>query len=256
MVLAPVEPAAQPGLLQQFPADHRHVAQIVVAHQVVRAVVRLVVRVHVPPSVLGDPVLVGVDHVRMLLRDAFRRPPQRVGGQHVVVVAQHGVFALRFLHGLVRVAADPFVFLSADHPQARVVFRGVFQHGEGFRAGARPVVQHRLEVFVALRCNAVQQRPQHARVRVVDRDHHADQPGLGRVFPLPLQLRRRRPLPLPPPVIGSQQQLFPLLPEPFQRVGRPVAFPVFPDPIDRFAVHSRNASLCLSLPDKKLRKNL
>ena len=243
VILAPVKAAAQPGFLQQLPPDHRHVAQVVVAHQVVRAVVGLVVRVHVAPSVLCDPVLVGVDHVRVLFGDAFRRPPQGIRGQQVVVVTQGGVFALRRLHGLVRVSADALVLRSPDHPEHRGT--GLLcsrlqpgQHLERSRLCARSVVQHGLEVPVGLRLDAAEQGPQHDRVRVVHRDHQADQPGLGLILPLPLKFRLRGLLPPPPPVIGSQQLLGCLLAEPFQRVGRPVAFPVFPDPFDRSHVLS------------------
>ena len=148
------------------------------------------------------------------------------------MIAEGNIFTPGQLQRFVRVAADPLVLFSAEHPEAGLLFAPGRQDSGRLRPGARPVVQHRLKVQVALAFQAVQQIAEHFRVRIVYRNHHADEPGRGLILPLRLQFLRGRPLTLPPPVIGAKQLLRRFLAQPFQCIGRPVALPVFPDPVN------------------------
>ena len=239
MILAAVKAAAKPsGFLQHRFADHGHMADIIIAHQVVRAVIRLIVRIHVPFAVLRNPVLIRIDHIRMLFRNAFRCPPQGIRRQQVVMIAQDDIFPPGQLQRFIGVSADAPVLFSADDPETGFLFTPCLQYRGGFLPCARPVIQYGLEVQVALVFQAVQQVAQHFRIRIVNRDHHADQSGRGLVLPLRLQFLLRSPFPQPAPVIGSQQLLGRLLTQPFQGIGSPVTLLIFPDPVNHAHAHS------------------
>ena len=229
VILAAVEAGAQPaGLPEQGGPDDRQVADIVVADEGLGIPVRLVVRIHVMPAVLRDPVLVGIDDVRVFPGDELRRAPQRIRRQQVVVVQQGDEPALCQGGGRVGVAADAQVSLRADDPEPAV--RSRVQHGAGFRARAGAVVQDSLEIAQRLGGEALQHGAEHGGIRVVYRHDDGDQRAGGRMLPLKFQLRGRRQFPRPALVVRAEHALAGDLAQAAQRIGRPVPLHIFPDP--------------------------
>ena len=227
VVLAALVSFPQPsGLPQHLRPDHPEMADIVVRRQRLRLIIRLPVRIHVPPPVLRHHVLVGIQQIRMLPRDRLRHPPQRVRGQHVVMVAQGDVLPLRRRDGRVRIPGDAEILLRPDDPEPGLLRRGPPQRLRGFRKGAPPVVEDRLPVPIALIPQAFQQLPQIHGLRVVDRNHDADQPGCRGIIPLPLQLLPGGSFPPPLPVPGSEHDLARLFRAPADRVSRAVGLRV------------------------------
>ena len=247
MVLAPVKTGSHSAdFFQQGFSDHRQVTHIIVTDQGIRTIVRLVMRIHMPSAVLGDPVLIGINHIRVFIRNTFRHPPQCIRGQQIVMVAQGNVFSLCKRHRFVCIAADAPVFRSADHPEAVILFTFFLQYSQCFSPGTRTVIQDCLKIRIALFPEAVQQLGQHNRICIVYRYYHADQPGSRLVFPLRFQLFLRRTFPHPPPVIAAQQLLGSFLAQAFQRIRRAMALLVFPNPLN--PVHAHSSVFLLILP--------
>ena len=63
-------------------------ADIVAGAQIVRAEIRLAVRINMNRAVGGQLILIGVEHVGVVRVDGFRNPPERIRRKHIVVVAQ------------------------------------------------------------------------------------------------------------------------------------------------------------------------
>ena len=153
------------------------------------------------------------------------------------MITQGDIFPPGLRDGRVRVSGDTPVFPGMNHPEAGVPLRGPVQRRRGFFPVAAPVVQNGLPPLITLGQQAVQQFPQISFLRVVHRDHHADQPRRRRVFPLPGQILRGSLFLSPLAVPGAQNDLPRLFPAAADRVSDPVSLRVFPESLQ--SVHFR-----------------
>ena len=126
VILRAVErPAQTAHLLKQRLAHHHQVADVVARPQVVRAKVRLEVRVGVPAAVFRHLVLVGIDQVGLLPLDGLGHLPQRIRLQQIVMVAQGQPFSFRQGSRAVGAAGNALVLLPVMHMQPSVRRRGL-----------------------------------------------------------------------------------------------------------------------------------
>ena len=184
MVLAAVKSAAQAaGFLQQVSADYSQMADIVIADQVIRAVIRFVMGIHMPSAVLCNTVFIGIDHIRLLFLYPLCHLPQGIGAEQVIMVAEGYVFTAGILYRFIGVSADTLVFFSADYPETGFRTAPALQDPKGFSPGAC-VVQDCFKILITLVPEAVQQCAEHTRIRIIYRYYHADQPRVRLVFPL------------------------------------------------------------------------
>ena len=218
VALAPLAPQLQ----EQLPPEHRQMADVVAAQQVVGGVVGLEVGGDGPADVFFKQGLVAVQEAV----GAARRPqvqnglPHRrhgVGGQHVVVVSQGQIFPVRQLRGRVGVGGDAPVFdlFVYDLLIFCLVFPDDLPHLGVLLI--RCVGQAELAVGGRLPRKRVQKRPQVRRRGVVQRGQDADggqaaagPRGAGVAGPLGLQH-----------LFGGQVARLFAQKAPFDKAGRP-----------------------------------
>ena len=102
-------------LLPQCFLEHRQMADVVAAQQVIRGVVRLEVRHHGAADALGEQCLVAVQKaVRFAalpqLQDGLAHGVQGMGCQNVIVVSQRQILPCRQLRGGVGVGRNALIF--------------------------------------------------------------------------------------------------------------------------------------------------
>ena len=208
VILRAVERPAQPAhLLKQRLAHHHQVADVVPCPQVVRAEVRLEVRVSVPATVLGHLVLVGINQVGLLLRDHPRHLPQRVRLQQIVMVTQGQPLARGKGRRAVCAAGDALVALPMVHMEPPVQRRSRVQRAQGFRPGGAIIVKAGLPFRVGLGLQGRRQRPQQGRLGIVHGNQHGDQPRRRGRLPLRFQLAFGRTHAAPDPLVRMQRPL-------------------------------------------------
>ena len=102
-------------LLPQRFLEHRQMADVVAAQQVIRGVIRLEVRHHGAADALGEQCLVAVQKTVRLaalpqLQDGLAHGVQGMGCQNVVVVSQRQILPCRQLRGGVGVGRNALIF--------------------------------------------------------------------------------------------------------------------------------------------------
>ena len=198
---------------------------IVVVQQRFRAKVRLAVRLKMPFSAAGKPVLIGVDPVRRLPGDHVRHAPQSIRPEPVVVIAQNNILSPGQSDGTVGVSGDTEIFPGMNDSETGFVPGSGIEGGNRFRVCAAAVIKDGFPVQQGLGTQRLQQSVEHSRICIVNRDSHTDQSGSWLVFVLTAEFLFTRvffpPLPLP----GAEKQLSGLLPKPADSIGHPVLLP-------------------------------
>ena len=183
VVFAPLAP--QP--LEQIPAEHRQVADVVAAQQVVGRIIRLEVGHRRPPDVLFKQGLVAVEKAVRLacgpqVQDGLPHGRHGVGCQHIVVVGQGQIFPVCQGRRGVGVGRDAPVFHFFVYDL--LIFCLVFPHDLPHLGVfcVRGVGQAELPVGGRLPHEGIQEGPQIGRRGVVQRGQDADG-GQAAVFP-------------------------------------------------------------------------
>ena len=139
MILTAVKALPQAAdFLHQFPANHRQVADVVAAAQIIRAVIRLIVRFVVPGAVFIHLVFIGENHIRLILQDGPCHLIQGICRQQIVMVTKGNPRPFCHADCQVGVAGDAFVNFPMHHMDAAVLGTDSIQcfFGGTFRAGA------------------------------------------------------------------------------------------------------------------------
>ena len=191
MVLAAVVVRAQsPQGGHELPLHGHQVADIVPRPQGIRGEVPLEMGIEEGCPVGGALVLVGIDHVRAVLRGP-QHPVGRVGGEQVVMVHQGDPVQAGHGQGRVGVPGNAQVFPAQLHPQAGVPPGHVPQGLPGILPGAGAVVKAGLPAGGGLRQQGVGQLLEQVRRRIVRGNQEGKPVGKARL-PLAAALLRAR----------------------------------------------------------------
>ena len=165
-------------------------ADIVAGAQIVRAEIRLAVRINMNRAVGGQLIFIGVEHVGMVRVDGFRNPPERIRRKHIVVVAQGDILPRRHFNRAVRVAGYARVFRPKRDAESAVPHGNCLQRLSRLGGRAAAIVQAGFPRAVRLGKQRIRQRAEEFRARVEHGDDDADAHiregvrALGRQFAL------------------------------------------------------------------------
>lgn len=208
-------------LLQQRPAEHQKMCDVIAAAQRVRAIIRLEMVGGEITEIFVQHDLVRVDNLCAGFDNGRAGLIERVGIEHVVVVEQGNIFPVGQRKARCRVGGDAAVVdFCADDP--RVARGSLDDAGDAPVRGVAGVDQNELPVGIALPEDAAQHLAQKFDGRVV---HGHDDADARRArhgdFPLAAQRPPRRQIRPEPPVV-------------LVRDKAPAKLNLAPDPLDPF----------------------
>ena len=149
-------------------------ADIVAGAQIVRAEIRLAVRINMNRAVGGQLIFIGVEHVGVVRVDGFRNPPERIRRKHIVVVAQGDILPRRHFNRAVRVAGYARVFRPKRDAESAVPRGDCLQRLSRLGGRAAAIVQAGFPRAVRLDKQRIRQRTEEFRARVEHGNDDAD----------------------------------------------------------------------------------